>query len=122
MVIISNVTNDPAQRVDVILADGTIFTLVLYYRLSVQRWMFDVEYPAKSFIARGMGLCVHPNIMRNWRHVIPFGLAVVSSDDADPFNIDDFLNGRISIYMLDQTLDNTDVSDVERDIFGEVAA
>lgn len=120
MVLLQTLTNRPAQRVDVMLADGTIFSLTLYYRLSVQRWMFDVAY--KSFVSNGMSLCVHPNILRNWRQVIPFGLAILSSDGADPFNVEDFINGRISLYVLDQTLDNTDVDDVEREVFGQVVA
>jgi len=115
---IDSLTDDATQAMEIRLSDGTSFTLTLYYKPTIQRWMFDCSY--LNWSANGQGLCVHPNILRNWLNIIPFGLAITSSDKADPFNLEDFLNGRISIYVLDNTADNNDVDQVEQQIFGKV--
>lgn len=108
---INNLSAKPSQVSTAILADGTTVTLTLNYRPAIQRWSIDVVY--KNFIARGVGLATNPNLLRIWRNVIPFGLAVKTADGTDPFMADDLVSGRVTITMLDGTAGGTDLTDVE---------
>jgi hypothetical protein len=116
MFALDNLTAAGNQTSQAVLADGSTVTFSFRYRPAVQRWTFDVAWG--SFAATGLGLSTHPNRLRTWRKVIPFGLAVAVADSTDPFMADDLdcSNGqtpRVSLTVLDSTAGRTDVADVE---------
>jgi hypothetical protein len=117
---LTNLTDDPIQQLQVALADGSLVTLTLTYRAATQRWTFDLIHTSMppNGALNGRNLCVHPNILRQWRRIIPFGLSVTSSDNGDPVTLEDFVNGRITLFILDNSAGNTDVEQVEQNIFG----
>lgn len=110
---INNLTAAAVQTSTALLSDGSAVTLTFRYRPAVQRWTVDVE--RGTFIARGIGLATNPNLLRLWRRVIPFGLAVSTVDGTDPFMADDLAAPapRVTVTMLDNTGTLTDVDDVE---------
>ena len=112
---INNLTTSANQTSIAIMADGSSVTLTFKYRPAIQRWTVDVS--RGSFVANGLGLTTHPNLLRVWRDVIPFGLQIVTKDSTDPFMADDLQSGRVVINMLDNTGENTDVEDVETEYF-----
>lgn len=107
MVSIDNISNDASQITVPVLSDGTRITLTLNYLPTIQRWGMEIAYG--DFSVKSIILCNHPNIMRSWRNLIPFGIGCSTLDGADPFNIDDFSSGRATLYVLD----STDVSNIE---------
>lgn len=112
---IDNLSDGSYQTSTLQMPDGSISTITLYYRGALQRWMFDfasTQFPNGSIL--GQGLCVHPNILRNFKNLLDFGLAVVSTDGQDPAFIEDFVNGRVTLYILDAA----DVQTVEQIIYG----
>jgi hypothetical protein len=85
------------------------------YRGASQRWVFNFTHPQfPNGAIQGQMLCVHPNILRNFKNVLDFGMAVVSTNGEDPVSIEDFANGRVSLYILDAV----DVAAVESAIYG----
>lgn len=110
---VNNLTAAAVQTTNALLADGTIVTLTFRYRPAVQRWTVDVE--RGTFVAKGLGLATNPNLLRLWRRVIPFGLAVSTKDGTDPFMADDLAGPtpRVTVTMLDNTETLTDVDAVE---------
>ena len=117
MIQIPNLSNSANQQVSTLLADKTLATFTFTFRPRIQRWTFNVSYNNNSKVANGFMLCTHPNILRAYRGTWPFGLAVTSTDGADPFRIDDFVSGRVSLYVLDNTAGVGDVDYVEDNIF-----
>lgn len=116
MFVLNNLTTAGNQTSTAILADGTRVVLTFRYRAAIQRWTVDVAY--KTFVAKGLGLSTHPNLLRVWRNVIPFGLQVVTDDGTDPFMADDLASSpgttpRVTINILDGTSGGTDLIDVE---------
>lgn len=109
--IINNLTTAAVQTTVALLADGSSVTLTFRYRPAIQRWTVDVE--RDTFSAKAVGLATNPNLLRLWRKVIPFGLAVSTADGTDPFMADDLQSGRVTITMLDNTGTFTDVDAVE---------
>lgn len=115
MTLIDNLTAFAYQQTTIVLADGSSAVLELRYSGAAQRWFLNVTYGAE--VHYGIGLCCHPNILRQWKNVIPFGISCVTTDQTDPFNPNDFATGRVSLYLLDAA----DVQQVESLIFGAVA-
>lgn len=116
MITVDTLDDSPSQQTSVKLSDGSSVIFTFVFRPRLQRWVLNVS-DNSTFTANGLMLCVHPNLLRSFRRVIPFGLAVVSTDGADPFTLQDFSTGRISLYVLDNTTTNTDVTYVEENIF-----
>lgn len=110
---ISNLTAAGVQTSIALLADGSTVTLRFRYRPAIQRWTVDVQ--RGTFIANGVGLATNPNLLRLWRNIIPFGMAVSTVDGTDPFMADDLAapNPRVTLTMLDSSAGRTDVEDVE---------
>lgn len=115
MIKITNVSNDAHQKTTVLLADNTSVVITLDFLPATQKWAISVS--RDTFKASSIRLCVHPNILRSYRQVIPFGLACVASDGVDPFDIEDFETERIQLFVLDNTNGETDVVKVEEDIY-----
>lgn len=110
--LISNLTNFANQITLLQLEDGSAVTLELIYQGTTERWIANVSYGTRAF--NGIGICCFPNIMRQWRNVIPFGIACTTADQTDPVSINDFLTGRASVYLLSAA----DVLEIEALTFG----
>lgn len=121
MFILNNLTLGSNQTAAAVLADGTTVTFVFAYHAAVQRWAVDVSYQA--FAIKGKGLSTHPNLLRLYRNIIPFGLQVLTADGTDPFMPSDLAAGaggaqaRVTIVVLDDTAGQTDVQQVEAQNF-----
>lgn len=112
MNLVDNLSDDASQLTRLALPDGSLVVLALVYQPATQRWTVSVT--RNDFTVNNMNLCVHPNLLREWREVIPFGLAITSTDGGDPVLIDDFISGRIQLYVLTAA----DVIEIENNVFG----
>lgn len=108
---IDNLTDFANQQTVLILDDGTTAAVDLVFHGGTERWIMSVEYLGRSY--NGIGLCDHPNILRQWKNTLPFGLACVTADQTDPFNVNDFSTERVKMYLLNAA----DVLQVETDVF-----
>lgn len=115
MFALNNLTAAGNQTTTAILADGSSVILTFNYRAAIQRWTVDVM--RGFFIAKGLGLSTHPNLLRSWRNIIPFGIQIETADGTDPFMADDLQSGRVTINILDGTNGGTDLTDVEKENF-----
>lgn len=110
MIILNSLTNYPAQKFKVVGENKEQISIVLRYMPSVQQWKMDIS--SGDFKAYGVVLVNSPNILRQWKNILSFGLAVSSIDGADPIYLDDFSKGRIVLSVL-----NTIEKDVIEQIF-----
>lgn len=91
--------NDAAdQLLNFPIGDGTSAKMQFKYRSGIQRWTVDITHPLLTLT--GYNLSMGPNILRPWRNLIPFGMAISSINGLDPLNIEDFNNGICQVYML----------------------
>lgn len=109
---LTNLTNFADQLIGFQLADGSSGTLELIFQGATERWCFIVKYAA--FNSGLLGLCCYPNILRQWEDTLPFGIACVTADQTDPFNVNDFATGRVSLYILEQA----DIATLNSLVFG----
>ncbi len=115
MKLISNLSNEADQIAKVVLADGSVATFDFVYLPAIERWAFSVSHPDID-LGRAI-LCAGPNVLRSFKNVIPFGLGCYTTDGADPFYIEDFASGRVTLYVLDAS----EVGFFETAIFGPEA-
>lgn len=111
MRLLDKLNSNPRQTFSVLAEDGSTVTFSFVYLPSQQCWTVDVL--RNDFAVKGIQLQVNPNILRNYRNVIPFGLSVTSEDGYDPYYLDDFDTQRIQVYLMSAA----DVEDFEREFF-----
>ncbi len=108
MTLINAIGAQAGQQIDLILPDNSVITgFKMQYMDNNQGWFFSLTY--KTFVINNMRVVVSPNILRAFRNVIPFGLALDTTDGYENLFINDFSNGRASLYLLDAA----DVQSVE---------
>ena len=109
---IEGLTNEASQLHHVLLEDKSTADITLTYLPAIQRWQLDINH--SNLVMNCQLVTVNPNMIRQWRHIAGFGIACIAEDGVDPFQIDDFLNGRVLLYILEAT----DINYVEETIIG----
>ncbi len=95
---LNNLSNDAFQLVTYVLDDGTTVQLTFSYRPGIGRWTMDLVH--EDLTLAGINLCVFPNILRQWKNIIPFGMAIISNNGLDPIQPNDFVDGIVTVNML----------------------
>ena len=96
---ITNISNDANQSINFILPDREdVGKLTLRYVARLQSWYMDVSW--EDFEINNKRVCSHPNLLIQWKKIIPFGLACYTLDNSDPYFVDDFQNKRCGLFLL----------------------
>ena len=115
MRLIPNITEAPRQVQTIILADGTSFEFEIYFMPLQQGWF--IEYLRYlDFELKGFRICNFPNILNQFRNLIPFGLTCRSSDGREPSLQEDFVSGHTQLFLLDEA----EVEEVARSLSEEI--
>lgn len=111
---LNNLTDAADQYMTITLEDASVLQLEIIYRPGIQRWTANINHPL--LVMNGYNLALGPNILRQWRNTIPFGIAVTSLNGLDPMNQEDFADGNCQISILD----SGEVATVEREILAPI--
>lgn len=98
MNLITNITDDVNQTSGIILDDGSTVQVTLSYIPAQKGWFISFSYG--YFEVDLMRVVVSPNLLRKFRKIIPFGIAVTTLDGYEVVNQNDFTSGRASMYFL----------------------
>jgi len=99
MVQITGLTSNPSQTFNIPdPVTRKIIYFSLYFSPRTQNWYIDIKY--ETFEAKGLKLVRGPNILSRHINTLPFGLSVVITDTFEPFLINDFVSGRVSLFLL----------------------
>lgn len=101
MKILNTLSDAADQMVTVPLPDGSTVQFEFFYRAGIQRWFLNVSHPLLTLV--GFGITQGPNILRQWRNIIPFGMNVKAVDFIDPIQSTDFQSGRVVIRILNSS-------------------
>ncbi len=101
MLLIQRIASDALQKQTLVLEDGTALTLTLYFRPLQLGWFIN-ELTYGSFTLQGMRVTNNPNMLNQWRSVLPFGLACYSTANREPSLQQDFSSGASKLYILTQ--------------------
>ena len=108
---IKTLTNEPEQRHQLVIENNDTVDFRLYFYPRQQSWYFDFTY--KDLIVNGSKVVLSPNTLRNFKNIIPFGISFDTDGFVEPFQLDDFLSGRVRMYVLNQE----DVQEIEQEIY-----
>lgn len=111
MTIITGITGQPKQQMTLQLADGTQASFYLEYREQQSGWFWDLTWGIHTI--NGNRLTTFPNILRQWKSLLPFGVGCVAQSGVEPLNLTDFIDG--TVVLLQLTAD--DVVLIEQTIF-----
>jgi len=99
MKVLTGITDSPSQQSLIALPDGSSATLVLKFVPNQMGWFFDLS--SGDFLVTGQRLVTFPNILRQYRNQITYGLAVYTPDGLDPLQQTDFASGYASLLLLE---------------------
>lgn len=99
MHLIQQISNNALQTQTLVLPDGSSVVLTVYFRPIQQGWFIN-ELTWQTFILRGVRITNSPNMLYQWKNLIPFGLACYSSGNREPSLKKDFVSGASKLYIL----------------------
>jgi hypothetical protein len=71
----------------------------LYYSESQQGWFIN-NLVYQDFVLNGFRLVVSPNMLNQYKNLIPFGLGCFTTLLREPTLIQDFTSGNFNLYIL----------------------
>jgi hypothetical protein len=100
MQLLTDISQDANQKHTVIMDNGEEIVVNLRYNPTQQGWYIDVAYETGSFELKGIRVCTSPNLLRQWKNIIPFGLMITCEKNYEPVFLEDFVVGRCSLAIL----------------------
>lgn len=116
MKLITGITEQPNQQLNLVLPDGSRVRLTLNFRVQQSGWFADlvwVKTDGTTFPITGLRVCTSPNILRKWSELLPFGLMVFTDKMTEPVTVKAFALGTSKMFLLDAA----DVQQVEDNIY-----
>lgn len=100
MNILNGLTSSPRQKLTFTPDEDTAeeCSMELWYSEGQAGWYFDLTYG--DVVVTGRRLCCFPNVLRPWKGLLPFGLAVDTSHGLDPADVTSFTDGTATVYVL----------------------
>lgn len=111
MLYINKITADPQQQINLTGIPGTSIALTLRFMPRIRQWILGVV--AGTISIQGLSITTSPNMLRQYRRTIPFGIACVTGSGLDPFTINDFADQASNLYLLNAA----DVVNVEAQFY-----
>ena len=108
---ITSITSDSKQRMTLVLENNESVDFLLYYLPRQQSWFYNFTY--NNLTCNSSRVVLSPNALRQFKNIIPFGIAFTANSYVEPFNITDFSSGRVNMYVLNKE----EVQFVESEIF-----
>ena len=114
MIILTEITDDPKQKFTVQREDNETFTLELEFLDQQERWIYNIsDIPNSDIVINGSSIVSNPNLLRQFKRTLDFGISCTSKDGDDPSFIDDFSSGRVELGILTAA----EVQKIEDDFF-----
>lgn len=111
MQVITTLTNHPNQRHQLVLENRESADFRLYFLARQRAWYYDIVYNDLTINCNKVVLT--PNSLRQFRKIIPFGLAFYTDGEVEPFKIDDFSSGGIKMAILN----SEEVQQIEQEVY-----
>lgn len=103
--LLTGLTDSANQQSLIVLPNGSTVTLNLEFWPQQVGWymqlIWDGQVPA--FHIDTMQLLTAPNLLRQWKEVIPFGLGVTTTNGLDPTTQESLSDGTCSVYLLNSS-------------------
>lgn len=111
MLEITGITTDYRQSLNITITNYGYAELVLQYKPNQYAWFFDLTW--QDFKTTNQQLTMAPNILRQYRKLIPFGLMCFNTAGLDPLVLESFKTDT-KIYLLE----SAEVLSLEAALYG----
>lgn len=98
---IQNITSVPYQKQTFILGDGTSVSITIKF-IEMQQGWWITELIWGAFRLTGLRISNGPNILYQWRNLIPFGIMCTTEEGREPGLQQDFESGASKLFILDR--------------------
>lgn len=98
MLFINKITADPQQQINLTGIPGSTIVMTLRFMPRIQQWIAGFVLGTQN--VQGLTVTTSPNMLRQFRNVLPFGIACLTASGLDPFKIDDFSTQAANLYLL----------------------
>jgi hypothetical protein len=98
MKLLTGFTSQPKQSATFYLSDGAPVYFYMQYNEQQTGWFANLIWGDREI--NGLRLTTSPNLLLKWRHLIPFGLAILTDDNSEPLSLDVFSTGTAKMYLL----------------------
>lgn len=89
---------EPKQKITAVIDDNLEVPLTFEYKANQAGWFFGFEY--NGTIYQNIRLTTSYNILRSYRNWLNFGIRCDTADGLEPIDLDDFISGYATIYIL----------------------
>lgn len=97
------ITADPKQKHQVAIPSvGSTFDLSVYFS-SMQYGWFISELLYDDYRINNLRICNSLQILFQYRTLLPFGIACISVDDREPMFLQDFIEKKSQLMLLDSS-------------------
>jgi hypothetical protein len=95
---VNQISSDPKQSQILYLPDGTAISVSFEYMPQQYGWFLNLVYG--NFVLNGVRITTSPNMLHQYRNLIPFGLCVSMVNNLEPTNQQDFSSGNAQMFIL----------------------
>lgn len=111
MDIITTLTDYPNQRHTLGLQNNESADFHLRFSGRERSWYYDIKY--KDIEINSNKVVLTPNSLRQFKNQLPFGITFYTDGFVEPFKLDDFSSGRITMAILNPE----EVKQVEEEVY-----
>lgn len=91
------------QKQRLILPNGDPIILTIRFDPLQYGWFItELTYEPTDFVLKGARIVMNPNMLYQYRKLIPFGLACFTNSGQEPSQQEDFSSGAATLYLLSQ--------------------
>lgn len=95
---ITDLSSDAKQKFKIQIDGGSLASFEFWFSDNNIGWYFNLEY--EGFKVNNLRLVTSPNCINTYKNILPFGLMCSTNDGYEPWFIDDFVKGRVSVFIL----------------------
>jgi hypothetical protein len=104
--IITALTDDPKQIFYAVIAGYDVAKITLEWKPNQYGWFMSLIWG--TFSVNNIRLCNYPNVLYQWKKVLPFGVAITGVNGQDPLVFNAWTTNN-KFYLIDAT----DISEQE---------
>lgn len=108
---ITSLTTDPKQQFNAVISGYNTAQIYIEYKPQQFGWFMNLVWG--NFSVNNLRLAVGPNILRQFKNQIPFGIAISGVGNIDPLNQTDWVSNN-GFFILT----SDDVAAVETVVYG----
>jgi hypothetical protein len=96
---IQNLTSDARQKQTLVLPDGSLIVISLYFVPMQLSWVIT-SLVYKEFVLTNLKITNLPDLLYQFKNKLPFGLACFSQANREPSQQQDFSSGASKLFIL----------------------